>query len=102
MNYEPKWIVNSLGELGVEVCGRCFFLYKGDNIEYTAKDQSEGVILYRRVGKREFGEVQHPQERGVIMNIQHPYTVELTPGIGMPAELPEDAQWRPIPNKPCH
>lgn len=48
---EPIWIVNSLGELGVKVGDRCFFLYKAENIEYGPG------VKYRQVGKREFGEV---------------------------------------------
>ena len=66
---DVKWIVNDLGELGVEVNGRCFFLYKGESYEY-GKDglAKNGVCVhddgrpmhYRQVGKREFGETCHP------------------------------------------
>lgn len=53
----PAWIVNHLGELGVEVGGRQFFLYKGDSLEYgTSESAEESVVMYRRVQKREFGE----------------------------------------------
>lgn len=56
---EPKWVVNSKGELGVEVGGCYFFLYKGGSLEYTEPEdqKSEGVLLVRPVEKREFGEV---------------------------------------------
>lgn len=52
---EPMWVVNNLGELGVYVNGKAFFLYKGDNITYDENDK----IPYRQVRKREFGECQH-------------------------------------------
>ena len=58
--YIPQWIVNDIGELGVRVGARCFFLYKGDNIEYSDDDST--TIYYRQVGKREFGETCHPKE----------------------------------------
>lgn len=56
---EPQWVVNSLGELGVKVQSRYYFLYKGKSIEY----EHDSVPYYsmpmrvRPVGKREFGEV---------------------------------------------
>lgn len=55
----PEWIVNDLGELGVKVGGRLFFLYKGSSLEYTSPEHtnSDGPSRYRPVGKREFGEV---------------------------------------------
>ena len=59
---EPEWIVNSLGELGVKVGGRFFFLYKGASIEYTVVDECEDPIRFRKVLKREFGEVCIPEK----------------------------------------
>jgi len=60
---EPIWIVNDMGELGVYVHGRAYFLYKGDNIDYAALRAKYGSdrapVRYRRVCKREFGECQH-------------------------------------------
>lgn len=57
----PTWIVNDLGELGVEIGGRCFFLYRGESIEYTGAPEAQHTALeYRSVGKREFGEVCRP------------------------------------------
>ena len=53
---QVHWIVNSLGELGVRIGGRCFFLYKGESLRYS---QAAG-LLWRPVGKREFGECAHP------------------------------------------
>lgn len=53
----PNWIVNNLGELGVEVDGRFFFLYKGASIEYKeAKNVDGSPMMWRPVHKREFGE----------------------------------------------
>lgn len=50
----PEWVVNDLGELGVEICGEVYFLYKGKSIRYATND---GPAMYRPVEKREFGEV---------------------------------------------
>ena len=55
----PEWIVNSLGELGVKVGDRFFFLYKGESLEY--KDcPTQLPLMYRPVGKDEFGETCWP------------------------------------------
>lgn len=59
---EPEWIVNSLGELGVKIGSRFFFLYKGENIEYTTIEEGEEPIKFRKVLKREFGEVCIPEK----------------------------------------
>jgi hypothetical protein len=57
----PEWIVNNLGELGVRVGGRFFFLYKGRSLEYRNDgDPDERLMRYRPVGKREFGETCQP------------------------------------------
>lgn len=94
---KPKWIVNDIGELGVEIKGRCFFLYKGDNIEYNGKHDDGSPMMYRLVGKREFGEVCHPQtfyKDGY--NFKERYDVALTPGIGVTDVDIEKYVWRPI------
>jgi len=86
---DVKWVVNDLGELGVEVFGRVFFLYKGGSLEYEdglhSDEGNEGKpVLYRPVGKREFGECCHPAEwmlRG--RSGPYPYT--------------EGEGWRPLP-----
>ena len=51
----PAWVVNELGELGVYVNGRFFFLYKGESLEY-GKASDEPDYKVRLVQKREFGE----------------------------------------------
>lgn len=97
---EPVWVVNSLGELGVKVGERCFFLYKGDNIEYDPKDAEHGAPMrYRRVGKREFGEVQYPAKWVEAGRSETHYSEELmyTPGLSFgPPDDPE-YQWKPLP-----
>lgn len=108
---EPRWIVNDLGELGVEVGGRFFFLYKGDNIEYgTYQSESRGGIAlhddgtprrYRIVGKREFGETQWPDSwlrRGYRDRL---YTVELVFDPVLSFGKPEDGEWRDLPAGPA-
>ena len=60
---EPKWIVNDIGELGVEIHAKMYFLYKGHSLEYReAKHDDLSPMLYRPVYKREFGEVCHPRD----------------------------------------
>jgi hypothetical protein len=41
---EPSWIVNDVGELGVEIRGRCFFLYKGYSLEYSGLAEDGGRL----------------------------------------------------------
>lgn len=54
---DVQWIVNDSGELGVKIDGQCFFLYKGESLQYEdGKHDNGDPILHRRVGKREFGE----------------------------------------------
>jgi hypothetical protein len=63
MNNEiPDWIVNDIGELGVKINGRCFFMYKGESLEYDdcCHDDDGSPMMYRLIGKREFGETCHP------------------------------------------
>ncbi len=51
---DPEWVVNDLGELGVKVNERFYFLYKGDSLEYKNGKHDDGSdMLYRMVGKRE-------------------------------------------------
>jgi hypothetical protein len=104
----PQWIVNDLGELGVMVGGRAFFLYKGRSIEYGSEPEGrkDGIAIhddgtqmkYRIVGKREFGETCHPiafvsQNRPA----PYPYTEKLvyTPGLSFGA--PADGAWKLLP-----
>jgi len=105
---EPKWIVNDLGELGVEIHGRCFFLYKGSNIEYItdrsriADAHDDGSpILYRCVGKREYGETQWPASWIKAGRREDRYTVETvyTPGLSDGPPDNPDYRWKPIPNR---
>jgi len=94
----PMWIVNNYGELGVKVNGRFFFLYKGRNFEYDDKcpDDDEFPRKYRKVGKREFGEVQHPHEW--VKNCRIPpgeYKDDVDTIDGSP--LPLDYKWKLLP-----
>lgn len=102
---EPKWVVNDNAELGVEVGGRVFFLYKGNSLEYEdGKHDDESPMLYRPVGKREFGETCHPfdyyDKNG---RPKHPgrYTVGLVGWVaGEPMPHLEDVPnggWKPLP-----
>lgn len=108
MTDEPEWIVNDLGELGVRVGSRFFFLYKGDNIEYGTdgiSDSRDGVALhddgtpmhYRIVGKREFGETCWPLQWVVRGHSERRYTEPLTFIPGLSWGKPEDGEWKPLP-----
>lgn len=102
----PVWIVNDLGELGVHVNGRFFFLYKGDNIEYgknggvSALHDDGTPMRYRVVGKREFGEVCHPLEWMVSGRSKSRYSVDLVYTPGLSFGKPEDSAWRTLPAAP--
>lgn len=100
---KPKWIVNDLGELGVEVAGRCFFLYKGDSLEY--QDDGDGVcrhddgepMKYRLVGKREFGETCWPESWMKAGRREDRYTVDLVYEPRLSFGRKEDGEWMPLP-----
>jgi len=94
---EPKWIVNDLGELGVEVNGRCFFLYKGDNIVYDGPHDDGTPMLYRMVGKREFGECCHPLAWVIAGKTEDRYRLNLVYTPGLSDGKPEDGDWKPLP-----
>lgn len=106
---EPEWIVNDLGELGVRVGSRFFFLYKGYSIEYGKHKDDDvsdsGVVLhgdkspmrYRIVGKVEFGETCWPVHwirRGYS---EDRYNLELTYESGLSDGTPQDAAWKFLP-----
>lgn len=105
---KPQWIVNDLGELGVKVGGRFFFLYKGDNIEYGDEGNAgkDGIALHddgrpmkwRIVGKREFGETCQPLEcfRARWRDLYEEPLV-YTPGLS--DGKPGDGAWQPLPAK---
>lgn len=104
----PEWIVNDLGELGVKVGDRFFFLYKGDNIEYGKRGDSvsdSGVALhddctpmrYRTVGKVEFGETCWPAHWVRRGYGDDRYTLELVYEPGLSDGTPQHAEWRFLP-----
>lgn len=102
---EPQWIVNDLGELGVKVGGRFFFLYKGDNIEYGANSSSDGIALhddgspmqYRIVGKREFGETCLPVKWILQGRSEDRYHEKLVYHPRLSFGKPEDGDWKLLP-----
>lgn len=100
-NIEPMWIVNDLGELGVKVGDRFFFLYKGRNIEYSdVMHEDDGTQMkWRQVGKREFGETQWPASWLRSGRCEHRYTVNLELGIGCSGLAPTE-QWQLLPPSP--
>ena len=100
---EPDWIVNDLGELGVKVGERLFFLYKGGSIEYigdAALHEDGSPMLYRPVGKREFGETCQPLQKFRERHRER-YLEPLIWHEGLSFGKPEDAMWRPINAAPA-
>lgn len=110
---EPIWIVNDLGELGVKVNDRFFFLYKGDNIQYgdSPDSRKDGIALhddgtpmnYRIVGKREFGETCKPDSyysKGYNKTEKGRYTEPAIYTPGLSYGKPEDGKWMPLPAAP--
>ena len=88
---DVTWIVNNKGELGVKIGNCFFFMYKSEPLEYTEDD---GPTMYRRVGKREFGESgpispDYHGNRG-MMGVESPSFVAETEGYA-------GAQWKPLP-----
>lgn len=84
---EVQWVVNDMGELGVKIGNQLFFLYKGRSLDYGPRPQREEVdrpMMYRPVGKREFGECCHP------INYDDPTKIGTV-------SLDDSAEWRPIP-----
>lgn len=57
---DVEWVVNSIAELGVKIGDQFFFLYKGESLVYTEDEDDEPPLMWRHVGKREFGECCHP------------------------------------------
>ena len=113
MSDDVKWVVNDLGELGVCVQGRYFFLYKGESLEYGSDPDSvrDGIVLHddgspmmvRPVGKREFGETCKPiihmkvEDGHIYDRTPFPYRQELKYTPGLSFGNPGDADWIQLP-----
>jgi Mor family transcriptional regulator len=104
----PEWVVNSLGELGVRIQGRHFFLYKGDSLEYkdgnsqghVVRDNGD-LIKVRLVGKTEFGETCWPVAWVTRGYREDTYAVDLqyVPGLSFGSPDDPDFKWNPLPAK---
>lgn len=96
---DVEWIVNDNAELGVKIGDQFFFLYKGESLEYKDGKHDDGTpIMWRPVGKREFGECCHPVKfwkPGVAMPKRYRDELEYIPGLSF--GKPEDSDWRPMP-----
>jgi len=101
---DVRWVVNDMGELGVEIHGQFFFCYKGRSISYADDPtHNDGTpILVREVGKREFGETVWPLAWHNAGTSQERYTVETVYTPGLSFGEPDDPryQWTPLPESP--
>lgn len=96
----PQWIVNDLGELGVKLGENFFFFYKGDSIEYLSGMHDDGTpILWRPVGKGEFGETCWPLQWVLAGRRERRYTQALNYIPGLSDGAPDDIAWRPLPHE---
>lgn len=87
---DVQWIVNSIAELGVLINGQAFFLYKGRSLVYEtaeSEDSDGGIMMYRPVFKREFGECCHP------LNYSDPTKIGTV-------NLSDSDNWMPLPEPP--
>lgn len=90
-----EWIVNDTAELGVKIHGRCFFMYKGRSLEYEKGLHDNGEpMLFRSIGKREFGETVCPISFHKTRIHESPYTQICLPGLESDHDPRYD--WRPI------
>lgn len=95
---DVEWIVNDNAELGVKMGDQFFFLYKGDSLVYPDGKHGDGTpIMWRPVGKNEFGETCWPQALVLAGIKPRRYTQELAYRPGLSDGAPEDARWRPLP-----
>jgi hypothetical protein len=106
--YDVMWVVNDMGELGVRVNGRYFFLYLGGSIEYFDALHDDGTpIMVRIVGQCEFGKTCQPRRRprppylrrkGEEKKAKYFEPLFYTPGLSLGRH--EDSQWRQLPPSP--
>jgi hypothetical protein len=97
---DVKWIVNDMGELGVKIDDNFFFLYKGESFSYPDNKHDDGEpIMWRPVGKREFGETCWPVAWVVQGRSEERYSKMPVYVHGLSDGKPEDWAWRPLPEK---
>lgn len=99
-NTKPDWVVNDLGELGVRIHGHCYFCYKGDSLEYQTPKHGDGTpMLYRLVGKREFGETVWPMKwiNNGLRTARYKEELEWVEGLSFGKQDDPDIHWNPLP-----
>jgi hypothetical protein len=93
-----EWVVNDNAELGVKIGAQFFWLYKGASLVYEDGTHDDGTpIMWRPVGKREFGECCHPAKfYAPSARIPDRYTDELHFDPVLSFGSPDDRRWRSI------
>lgn len=96
---QVEWVVNDNAELGVKIGDQFFWLYKGRSLVYeTGKHDDDTPMMWRPIGKREFGECCYPI-KFYTPGARRPdrYTDELEFQSGLSFGQPGDCDWRPLP-----
>lgn len=92
---DVEWVVNDIAELGVKIGDQLFWLYKGASLIYgkdlndikdgvVQHDDDGGIVYWRPVFKREFGECAHP------INYTDPRLIGTV-------SLDDSDDWQPLP-----
>lgn len=96
---QVEWVTNDNAELGVKIGQQFFFLYKGASLVYEEALHDDGTpMMWRKVGKREFGECCYPVKfyrPGAVLPSRYTDTLDFVPGLSFGE--PGDADWRPLP-----
>lgn len=99
---DVQWVVNDNAELGVKIGEQFFFLYKGESLVYQdARHDDNAPMMWRCVGKREFGECCYPvkfYKNGATLPERYRDELTFIPGLSFGKK--EDSDWKELPASP--